>query len=74
MLLQIDDIVVKTTHSEWHVTTDRGSQVFSVEDEEQIRVLSEHRVVIVDQEGTRYVIADVKALSPKSRKLLQRFT
>jgi ATP-binding cassette subfamily B protein len=73
-LLQIDDIKIKTTHSEWSVVTDRGARVFQIEDDEQIRVLSEHRVIIVDQEGTRYVIDDARELSPHSRKQLQRFT
>ncbi|MGC4069636.1 MAG: DUF1854 domain-containing protein [Polyangiaceae bacterium] len=73
-LLEIDDIAVKTTHSAWSVLTDRGPRVFHIEDDEQIRTLSEHRIVIVDQEGTRYLIEDVRRLSTKSRKQLMRFT
>jgi ATP-binding cassette subfamily B protein len=73
-LLRIDEVVLKTTQSEWQVTTDRGKQVFYLEDEEQIRALGDHRMVIVDQGGTRYVIADVRQLDAKSRNLLSRFT
>jgi hypothetical protein len=72
-LLEIERIDVKSTHSEWHVTTDRGACVFHVEDEEQIRSLDEHRLVIVDQGGTRYLADDLRALSPQSRKRLSRF-
>jgi len=73
-LRSIDDIVAKTTHSEWHVTTDRGARIFCLQDEEQIRLIAGNRAVIVDQEGTRYLIADTRELDPRSRKLLQRFT
>lgn len=72
-LLEIERIDVKSTHSEWHVRTDRGASVFHVEDEEQIRSLDEQRLVIVDQGGTRYLADNIQELSPKSRKLLSRF-
>jgi ATP-binding cassette, subfamily B, bacterial len=73
-LLRIEAIDVKTTHSEWHVITDRGKNVFRLEDEDQIRLLGDHRLVIVDHSGTRYVISDERKLDEKSRKLLHRFT
>ena len=73
-LLSINDVIVKTTHSEWHVTTDRGKRVFCLEDEDQIRIMGDRRVVIVDHGGTRYVIVDTQQLDSKSRKLLHRFT
>jgi hypothetical protein len=70
----IDSVDVKTTHSEWHVRTDRGNRVFRLEDEDQIRMLGAHRAVIVDHGGTRYLLTDLRQLDEKSRRILHRFT
>jgi ATP-binding cassette, subfamily B, bacterial len=66
-------ISVRTTHSEWHVSTDRGAATFSLEDEEQVRALGDGRYVIVDQGGTRFLIPDAHKLDKTSRRALYRF-
>ncbi|MGE5786347.1 MAG: DUF1854 domain-containing protein [Myxococcales bacterium] len=73
VIQRIDQIDVHTTHSRWHVTTDRGQVAFSLEDEEQVRALSNGRYVIIDQGGTRFVIPSVECLDAKSRRALHRF-
>jgi ATP-binding cassette subfamily B protein len=70
---RIERVDVHTTHSEWHVETDRGKATLSIEDEEQVRALGDGRYVINDHGGTRFVVPNLAQLDRKSRKALSRF-
>jgi hypothetical protein len=59
--------------SEWEVDTDRGRTRFVVDSEDDVRRLSDHRALIVDAHGIRYLIPDTRALDGTSRRLLERY-
>lgn len=61
------------TPSTWHVATDRGETRFVLRGEEAIRRLSRKVLLIADENGVHYLVRDVEALDPASRKLLDRF-
>ncbi|MCD6679706.1 MAG: DUF1854 domain-containing protein [Burkholderiaceae bacterium] len=61
------------TPSTWHVATDRGETRFVLRGEESIRRLSRKVLLIADENGVHYLVRDVEALDPASRKLLDRF-
>lgn len=73
VILHIDRVDVHTTHSRWHVTTNRGPVAFNLEDEEQVRCFGDGRYVITDQGGTRFMIPDARTMDKTSRKALHRF-
>lgn len=53
--------------------TDRGPVRFTIKAEEDVRRLPEGRVLITDANGVRYLIPDVAALDPASRRLMSRY-
>ncbi len=59
--------------SQWHVETDRGSTRFTLQSEEDVRPLANHRAMIFDAHGVRYLIADVRAVDAASRRVLERY-
>lgn len=59
--------------SEWEVLTDRGRTSFVLDSEDDVHELDEHRALITDAHGIRYLIADVRQLDSRSRHLLERF-
>lgn len=59
--------------SEWDVETDRGRTSFVLDSEEDVHELEEHRALITDAHGIRYLIPDVRQLDVHSRRLLERF-
>ncbi len=59
--------------SDWDVETDRGPTRFTLNNEDDVRALGDHRAMIVDAHGTRYLIPDTRALDGTSRRLLERF-
>jgi len=58
---------------EWQVETDRGPRKFVLAAYEDVRRLADHRALIFDGEGIRYLIPDVRALDPASRGHLDRY-
>jgi hypothetical protein len=59
--------------AEWEVETDRGRTRFVLNSEDDVRPLGDHRALVVDAHGIRYLIADTRALDATSRRLLERF-
>ena len=59
--------------SEWEVETDRGRTRFVLNSEDDVRRLSDHRALIVDAHGIRYLIPDLRALDAASRHALERY-
>jgi len=58
---------------EWQVETDHGPRKFVLAAYEDVHRLANHRALVFDGEGTRYLIPDVRALDPTSRGHLDRY-
>ena len=58
---------------EWEVETDRGPRKFVLSAYEDVHRLANHRALVFDGEGIRYLIPDVRALDPASRGHLERY-
>lgn len=72
-LLRIVAVSGYATPCTWQVETDRGKTSFTLQSEDEIRRLSPSSLLIGDSQGVHYLIADLDALNPASRKLLDRF-
>ena len=59
--------------STWQVDTDRGSCELVLKGEEDIRRLSQTRLLIADANGIQFLVRDLTTLDKHSRKLLDRF-
>ena len=59
--------------SQWEVVTDRGRTRFLLNSEDDVHCLENHRALVTDAHGVRYLIADTRALDSVSRRLLERF-
>ena len=58
---------------EWEVETDRGPRKFVLAAYEDVHRLANHRALIFDGEGIRYLVPDVRALDAESRAHLDRY-
>lgn len=56
---------------EWKVETDRGATSFILNDEKDVRRLSDHGVLVVDSFGIRYMIPDRNQLDSYSRRVVE---
>jgi len=59
--------------STWTVETDRGATRFVLKGEEHIRRLGAGLLIVSDAHGVQYLIRNLDAMDPGSRKLLDRF-
>ena len=59
--------------STWQVVTNRGNAVLILKGEEDIRRLTQTRLLIADIHGIEFLIRDTGTLDRNSRKLLDRF-
>jgi len=59
--------------AEWQVETNRGNRTFVLKSEDDIRTLSDGRIIVTDSDGLRYIIADLQKLDTHSRRTLERF-
>lgn len=59
--------------SEWEVETERGRTSFVLNSEDDVHELDEHRALITDAHGIRYLISDIGQLDATSRRLLERY-
>ncbi|MBS1161506.1 MAG: hypothetical protein H6R15_3925 [Proteobacteria bacterium] len=59
--------------STWQVATSRGQATLILKGEEDIRRLSQTRLLIADTHGIQFLIRDTGTLDRHSRKLLDRF-
>jgi hypothetical protein len=62
-----------TEPSEWEVETDRGRTRFVLNNEDDVRRLDDHRAMVIDAQGIRYLIPDTWSLDAGSRRLLERY-
>ena len=61
------------TPSDWSVLTDRGPSTLKLRSEQDIRRLSDKRLLVSDADGLHYLIRDTSALDRSSRRLLDHF-
>jgi hypothetical protein len=59
--------------STWQLETDRGQTELILKGEEDIRRLSQTRLLIADSHGIQFLVRDMAALDRHSKKLLDRF-
>ena len=56
----------------WQVETDRGPATVTIDSEDDVRRLSDRRVLIADNSGLRFLIPDVQKLDAVSLRHLRR--
>lgn len=59
--------------SDWEVQTDRGPTRLTLHSDEDIRRLGPHCALIIDAQGLRHLIPDLRALDAASRRILEHF-
>jgi xanthine/CO dehydrogenase XdhC/CoxF family maturation factor len=59
--------------SHWEVETDRGRTRFRLNSESDVHRLDDHKALLTDAQGIRYLIADTRTLDSTSRILLERY-
>jgi hypothetical protein len=74
VIVRIERISSESTPCDWEVETDHGPTRFTLDNEDDVRRLGPHRVMIGDSRKLRYQIPDTRALDGHSRRLLDRFT
>jgi len=72
-ILKIRQVSSFATPSTWEVETSRGDTGFVLKGEEDIRRLGAGTLLIADSHGIQFLIRDIHALDPASRRLLDRF-
>lgn len=70
---RIISILPESEPSEWHVETDRGEVRFVLQNEDGVRRLDLHGVLITDKHTVRYHVPEIRSLDSRSQKLLQRY-
>ncbi|QDT55417.1 hypothetical protein Pan44_34600 [Caulifigura coniformis] len=73
VIIRVDRASNTTTGLEVVVETDRGPTTLILDADEQIRRVSDTRVVLTDRAGVRYLIPDLHQLDQQSRHRLERF-
>jgi hypothetical protein len=73
IIRQVVSISAAVEPSEWEVETDRGRTRFLLKNEDDVHALDEHRALVTDGHGIRYLIPDIRQLGSASRRLLERF-
>jgi hypothetical protein len=56
---------------EWRVETDRGPTQFVLKSEEDVRRIGPHQILIVDANGIRYQIPDLRKADAKTRRVVE---
>lgn len=69
-ILEVSSFVCPST---WQVATNRGRAALILKGEEDIRRLSQTRLLIADTHGIQFLVRDIGTLDRHSRKLLDRF-
>ena len=59
--------------ADWEVETDRGRTSFRVNNEDDVRRLANHRAMITDANGLRYLIPDTRVLDAITARVLERY-
>ncbi len=70
---RIEEVSSFACPSAWQVVTNRGKTELRLKGEEDIRRLSQTRLLIADANGIQFLIRDQTQLDRQSKKLLDRF-
>ncbi len=70
---QIHHVSSFSCPSTWQLLTNRGTTELILKGEEDIRRLSQTRLLIADSHGIQFLVRDLAQLDRHSRKLLDRF-
>jgi hypothetical protein len=70
---RILSVPADTEPAQWDVETDRGRTQFLVNSADDVRRLDGHRALVIDSDGIRYVVEDMRQLDPASRRILDLF-
>jgi hypothetical protein len=73
LVRQILSVPADTEPTQWEVDTDRGPTRFVLNSADDVRRLGLHRALVVDAQGIRYLIEDVRQLDAASRRILERY-
>ena len=73
VIKKVISISVAADPSEWDVITDRGRTSFILNDEDDIHMLSNFRILAIDSHGIRYLIPDIRQLDASSRRILSNY-
>jgi len=74
IVLRIVRVQADTDPAHWRVITDRGPTEFFMEDSDNdVRRLGTNSILLIDSQGTRYLIPDVRRLDTVSRRILDRY-
>jgi hypothetical protein len=73
VLQRIYNVSTETAPSEWDVQTDRGRTRFMLNSEDDIRRLGAYSALIIDVNGIRYLINDLRDFDAASSKILERY-
>lgn len=71
-LVRIVDVSSYTTPCVWEVETSRGETSFVLRDVDDMRRLRPHGLLIIDSNGLRYLVRDLRNLDKGSRRILDR--
>src|SRR4051794_13456275 len=61
-----------TEPTQWQVLTDRGTIMFRLERDSDVRRYGDHRVLVIDSNGMHYQIPDLRQLDAHTRRVLDR--
>lgn len=73
VLERIYGVSSEAAPSEWDVQTDRGRTRFTLNSEDDIRRLGPYNALVIDVNGIRYVINDIRTFDAASRRVLERY-
>ncbi len=73
VLKQVYNVSTASEPSEWDVDTDRGRTRFLLNSEDDIRRLGPYSALIIDVNGIRYLINDLREFDAASRRILERY-
>jgi hypothetical protein len=73
VIVRVFSVSAPVEPSEWEVETDHGLTRFLLNSEDDVHPLDEHRALVTDAHGIRYLIPDLRQLDATSRRLLERY-
>jgi hypothetical protein len=73
LILRILNTPGETEPSTWTVQTDRGVVTFELDGDDSVHRHDAHGLSIVDSQGIRYEVPDVRKLDSHSRRVLEVF-
>jgi hypothetical protein len=71
IILRVTWVSGNSEPCEWRVETDRGPTQFVLKSEEDVRRIGPHQILIVDANGIRYQIPDLRKADAKTRRVVE---